>query len=50
MTQWPKTAKTAVRADATTDNDLLLIEAIPGPDPHTLGGVTALCSIHQKAT
>jgi len=50
VTQWPKTAKAAVRADATTDNDLLLIEAIPGPDPHTLAGVTALCSIHQKAT
>jgi hypothetical protein len=49
VTQWPKTAKPEVRADASTNNDLLLIEAIPGPDPHTLDGVRALCSIHQKA-
>jgi hypothetical protein len=49
VTQWPKTAKVEVRADATVDNDLLLIEAIPGPDPDTLAGVRALCSIHEKA-
>ena len=47
--QWPELAKPQVRPHASHDNDLLLIEAIPGPDPHTPEGVRALCSIHQRA-
>ncbi|HUG37685.1 MAG TPA: hypothetical protein VML54_12080, partial [Candidatus Limnocylindrales bacterium] len=31
----------------SNNNDLLLIEALPGPDPHTQDGVRALCAIHR---
>jgi hypothetical protein len=47
--QWPGLAKAQVSAHASKNNDLLLIEAIPGPDPHTPDGVGGLCSIHQSA-
>ena len=47
---WFRFFKSPHLGEGSTNNDLLLIEALPGPDPHTQDGIRALCSIHQKQT
>jgi len=45
---WFEAANSPHLGEGSNNNDLLLIEALPGPDPHTQGGIRALCAIHQK--